>query len=286
MSKIVVLVLIALALGPSQAVADYVAGSFQQAQTRFGLLQVVGQRGQQRVLFNGADLGLETYAYSIDGVWGAQGGTQDWAILTARHGGNMCGGASQIAIMLTNGAAARTDEFGVCRGRPIDLRVTATAVEIDISDPAPRVAHRVFRFDGVNLAETPVALAAAARIPGGGTDVTRWLSQFPQALTEDAGEQARFARILTPSQMDELNARLSDPGKMERKGDWVIGRGCQAHACNASYGLWALRVSDGTPLAIFRNSVAGSDFDRQTVFGGEVAQTDRTALDIIMEIAP
>lgn len=276
----------ALLCVPGVAVADYAAGGFDTAQTRLGLLQIVGPRGQQRVLFNNTDLGLENYAYAIDGVWAVQGGAQDWAILTSRHGGNMCGGASQIAIMLTAGAAVRTDEFGVCRGGPIDVRVTADAVEIDISDPAPRVTHRVFRFDGANLTETSVAQAAARRVPGAGADVTRWMSRFPQALTEDAGEQARFARILTPAQMDELNARLSGPGRMERIGDWVIGRGCQAHACNLAYGLWALRISDGTPLAIFRDSVAGSEFDRRTVFGGEIAQTDRTALDIIMEIAP
>jgi len=129
-----------VALLPFAAQADYNAGGFSQAQTRHGLLQITGPVGQQRVMFNGTDLGIETYAYAIDGVWAMQGGAQDWAILTARHGGNMCGGASQIAIMLTPGAAARTEEFGVCQGGPIDLRVTPGAVELDISDPG--VAHR------------------------------------------------------------------------------------------------------------------------------------------------
>lgn len=230
--------------------ADYTAGSYTQAQTRFGLLQVVGQRGQQRVVFNGSDLGLENYAFSIDGVWAVQGGEQDWAVLTSRHGGNMCGGASQIAIMLTAGAAVRTEEFGVCRGGPIDLRVSPEALEVDVSDPAPRVAHQTFRFDGAQLSQTAVA-EATAPAAGAGLAVTRWLGKHPQHLFQDPSEQARFARILTPQEMDEMNRRMSGPGGVEQRGDWIVGRACQAHQCNIAAAAWALRISDGAPFAIF-----------------------------------
>lgn len=240
--------LLALLL-PSAAWADYVAGNFAQAQTRFGALQVVGNIGAQRVLFNGADLGLSNYAFHIEGVWGVEGGAQDWAVLFSRHGGNMCGGGDYIAIMMTTGSAVRTEEFGTCRGAAIDVRVSGQALELDISDPAPRVAHQTFRFDGAQLTQTEVAQAAA--LPAGaGADVTRWLQRHPQALTQDAAEQARFAAIMTPAQMDVMNASMSGPGGTAQRGSWVVGRACQAHQCNAAWAVWALRVSDGRPLAI------------------------------------
>lgn len=273
-------------LWTSLALADYPSGQFTQAQTRFGLLQVVGPLGQQRIQFNGADLGIENHAYAIDGVWAVQGGAQDWAVLTSRHGGNMCGGASQIAIMLTSSDVVRTNEFGVCQGGPIDVRVDLSGLEVDISDPSPRVTHRVFRFDGTNLNETPVVLQSSDQMPGAGAAVTRWLSNFPRALTEDPSEQLRFSRILTPAQMDELNTRLSGPGSIQQEGGWVVGRGCQAHACNLSYALWALRISDGLPLVIFRDNDPNSEFDTQQIFGGDAARGDPNALNMMMEILP
>ncbi|EPX80763.1 hypothetical protein [Litoreibacter arenae] len=230
--------------------ADYTAGGFTQAQTRFGVLQVVGPLGQQRVTFNGSDLGIENHAYSIDGVWAVEGGAQDWAVLTSRHGGNMCGGASQIAIMLRDGAAVRTDEFGVCRGGPTDLRVTPEAVEIDISDPAPRVAYQTFRFDGSQLTQVAVS-EGTAPAAGAGQDVTRWLGQHPQHLTQDPSEQARLARVMTPENVDELNRRMSGPGDTKQEGNWIVGRACQAHQCNSAAAAWALRISDGAPFVIF-----------------------------------
>ena len=253
---------ILFAIWSGSALADYSAGGFTQAQTRFGLLQVVGRLGQQRVLFNGSDLGIENHAFSIDGVWAVQGGVQDWAVLTSRHGGNMCGGASQIAIMLKAGAAVRTDEFGVCQGGPIDLRVTLEAMELDISDPAPRVAYQTFRFDGAQLSHVAVA-EETAPAAGAGQAVTRWLGNHPQRLTQDPSEQARFARVLTPQNMDEMNSRMSGPGDTRQEGGWIVGRACQAHACNSAAAAWALRISDGAPFAVF--------YDRggPIVFGGD-----------------
>ncbi|SHF01234.1 hypothetical protein SAMN05444273_103433 [Litoreibacter ascidiaceicola] len=238
------------AIWSNAAAADYLMGGYDQAQTRFGLLQVVGPRGFQRVLFNGSDLGIENHSFSIDGVWAVQGGGQDWAVLSSIHGGNMCGGGAQVAIMLTAGAAVRTDEFGVCRGRPIDVRVTPDALELDISDPAPRVAYQTFRFDGAQLSQVAVA-EATAPAAGAGQAVTRWLGQHPQHLTQDPSEQTRFARVLTPQNMDELNRRMSGPGDTKQEGGWVVGRACQAHMCNSAAAAWALRISDGAPFAIF-----------------------------------
>jgi len=256
------------------ASAEYAGGNFDQAQTRFGLLQIVGPIGQQRVLFNGADLGIETYSYSIDGVWAVQGGTQDWAVLTSRHGGNMCGGASQIAIMLTSGTAVRTDEFGVCQGGPIDLRVTPEALEVDISDPAPRVAYQTFRFDGAQLSQVAVA-EATAPAAGAGQAVTRWLGKHPQNLTQDPSEQARFTRVLTPQNMDEMNRRMSGPGDTRQEGGWIVGRACQAHACNNAAAAWALRISDGAPFVVF--------YDRggPIVFAGDQQFSDPVIMSLL-----
>lgn len=234
----------------SPAWADFPGGAFTNAQTRFGLLNVVGDRGSQRLLFNGADLGVSTHSYEINGVWAIEGGTQDWVVITAYHGGNMCGGFDMMALMITTGQVTRTNSFGICRGAPIDIRVTPDAMELDISDPAPRVAYRTFRFDGVGLSDTPVAEAVAAPA-GAGASVTRWLGQHPQRLTQDPSEQARFARVMTPAQMDDLNRRMSGPGGTSQIGDWVVGEACQAHQCNAFGAAWGIRISDGAVLVVF-----------------------------------
>ncbi|WP_299194676.1 hypothetical protein [uncultured Litoreibacter sp.] len=265
-------ILLAIALaGPVWA--DYAAGNFSQAQTRFGALQIVGDIGSQRVLFNGSDLGITNHAYHIEGVWAVEGGSQDWAVLFSRHGGNMCGGGNYLAIMLTNGSATRTDEFGTCRGRAIDVRVTPDMLELDVSDPAPRVSHQTFRFDGAQLTQTAVAQAAAPAA-GLGADITRWLQQHPQALTQDPSEQARFARIMTPAQMDDMNRRMSGPGVTEQLGDWIVGRACQAHQCNAAAAAWALRMTDGAVFAVFYNgdNVAEVLYGDQHLSGPVVAQ--------------
>lgn len=259
------LVLALATAGP--AYADYVAGNFSQAQTRFGALQVVGDLGSQRMLFNGVDLGLSNHAFHIEGVWGVEGGAQDWAVVFSRHGGNMCGGGDYLAIMMTTGSAVRTEEFGTCRGGPIDVRVTMEALELDISDPAPRVAFQTFRFDGVQLTQTPVAQATAAPA-GAGADVTRWLQKHPQALTQDPSEQARFAAIMPPDAMDRINAYMSGPGGTAQQGDWVVGRACQAHACNIASAIWAVRISDGRPVAItFVDQKSESGAPRAETFG-------------------
>lgn len=242
----------AAAAGPARA--DYKSGAFSQAQTRFGLLQVVGERSQQRLLFNGTDLGVTTHAYEIDGVWGATGEAHDWAVITTYHGGNMCGGFAHMILKLSGTAVARTQEFGICRGGPIDLRVQPGAIELDISDPDAFVSHGIFRFDGAALTQTSVAQAGAAQAAGAGGDVTRWLNSYPQAVTQDPGEQLRFGRIMTPAQIQEMNDRMTGPGSIRQQGNWVIGRACVAHACNAASAWWGIRISDGRPLAIFMDA--------------------------------
>lgn len=255
---------LALLIWASAAIADYQKGTYSAAQTRFGALQVVGERGDQRLLFNGADLGASNHALEIDGVWAVQGGAQDWAVITSYHGGNMCGGFALVAVMLTAETAVRTEEFGVCRGAPIDIRVTPEAMELDVSDPAARVSHQTFRFDGAQITQTPVA-AQAAPAAGPGVEVTRWLESHPQALTQDPGEHARFAAIMTPAQMDDMNRQMSGPGGTEQRGDWVVGRACQAHQCNTSSAIWAVRISDGRPVAILFNGSNGVSPNSQTL---------------------
>jgi hypothetical protein len=230
--------------------ADYQKGNFTAAQTRFGALQVVGERGGQRLLFNGADLGLSNHALEIDGVWAVEGGAQDWAVISSYHGGNMCGGFALIAVMLTAEHAVRTEEFGICRGRPLDIRIDPGGMELDIGDPSPAVAHQTFRFDGRQITQQAVA-PVAAPAAGGGADVTRWLTRHPQNMLQDPSALARLATIMPADKLEALAARMSGPGVTEQRGDWVVGTACQAHQCNTSGGAWALRISDGAPFVAF-----------------------------------
>ncbi len=280
MRRILLSFFLPLLLGALPASADFNGGAFEAAQTRFGALQVTGQRGNQRLLFNGTDLGLSDHAIEISGVWAVEGGGQDWAVITSYHGGNMCGGFVLFAVMLTAEAAARTEPFGVCRGGPVDIRVFPDAMELDVSDPAARVAYQTFRFDGQQLTQQAV-LETAAPAAGAGPDVTRWLGQHPQALTQEPSEHARFAAILTPELMDDMNRRMSGPGGTEQRGDWVVGRACQAHQCNVAMAIWALRIADGRAVALFHDG--GGAGPRTQTFGITQADWQDPVLRALME---
>ena len=280
MRRILTAVITMALAGVSPASADFNGGAFEAAQTRFGTLQVTGQRGNQRLFFNGTDLGIMDHAMEINGVWAIEGGSQDWAVITSYHGGNMCGGFVLFAVMMTANSAARTEPFGVCRGGPIDIRIYPDAMELDVSDPAARVAYQTYRFDGQQLTETAVA-EQAAPAAGAGAEVIRWLGRHPQALTQDPSEHARFASILTPELMDDLNRRQSGPGATEQRGDWVVGKACQAHQCNVAVGIWALRVTDGRAVAVFHD---GADAGARTqTFGITQADWQDPVLRFLME---
>ncbi|PTX56922.1 hypothetical protein C8N43_1587 [Litoreibacter ponti] len=248
--RIVRLALMVLIATVGVAGADYPDGNFKTAQTRFGLLQVTGALGAMRINLNGTDLGIEDWSINIDGVYALEGGAHDWVLLTVHFGGNACT-APKMVLRLSNGAVTRTDTFGVCKGLAKDILFHPDAVEVVFSDSDPKVAQRVFRFDGVTLTDTPIAAGVAADTLAGGADVLRWLGRHPQNLLQDPGEQARLRRIMGPDGIDEMSRRMSGPGEIRQEGGWVVGRACQAHQCNAAAAAWAIRISDGVPFAIF-----------------------------------
>jgi hypothetical protein len=267
-----------LALSAGAARADFPETEHAQFQTRFGLLSVVGDYGSQRILLGAADLGISDARIAINGVWTLQDGTSDWAVLTTRHGGNMCGGVSAMYILrLSAGQVARTDGIGGCAGGPIGIRVYPDAVELDLFDSSAFVSHRVYRFDGTNLTETPVAVTAATTLPSGGADVLRWLQTHPHKLTQDPTEQARFAQIMSRDQFSRLNEAMTGPGGTDQRGGWIVGRACRAHLCNVSRGVWALRISDGKPMAVLYEGV------RSQVFGTDLSFDDPTIRELLEE---
>lgn len=241
---------VAACISATGALADYAAGDFTGAETRFGSLQVVGARGYQQMLFNGVPIVEQDHAYSIDGVWAVSGGASDWAVIRAYHGGNMCGGFEMMIVRLSAGQAAVSPALDICGGQPEDIRLDAGAVELDITDPSVFVAYRVFRFDGAELNVTEVE-ASPAMAAGAGADVTRWLDRHPINLTQDPREHARFASIMGPVQMEAMNSRMTGPGRVEQRGNWIVGAACQAHSCGFASAAWALRITDGTPVAVF-----------------------------------
>lgn len=245
--RAVALALLALS---SQAAAEVALAPHPAFDTRFGPLRVQPAPYGQQLYFNGAPLAdLNDAHVAIQGAWAVAGEPWDWVLVEIAHNGNMCP-ARLVMLRVGQGSLARTGEFAECLGQVRDVRVTGGGMTVSVTDPEVGVSHRDFFFDGANFTVTPIA-AATAPPAGGGSDVLRWNGDSLYSVLQEASERARFQRIMTGPQLEELRRRTSVGAPSVRSGDWIVGGGCMAHQCNVSGGLWAIRISDGTPVAAF-----------------------------------
>jgi hypothetical protein len=263
------------ALVAGGAAAEVELGQHDVLDTRFGRLQVLGGEVDQQLALGQAPVeGVADARVAILGAWALAGEAWDWALVEVAHMGNMCPG--RLVLLRVSGAGlARTSEFAECLGRIEDVAVEPGRITVAVADPAVEVARRLFAFDGATFTETPVPAGITAPA-GSGADVLRWEGQHFQAVVEDPGERARFAQIMSPDNLESVRRMSGVGGQGERRGDWIVGRGCQPHQCNAAMALWAIRISDGAPVAaLWRSEGPGA------VFGDPAVRADPAIAGIL-----
>jgi len=239
-----------LITGATSAAAQVEPGFFDRFQTRFGPVEVVGGENQRTIAVNGQVLPLETnYSYNILGAWGLAGAGQDWVFVQAHHGGNMCG----VGLTVLRVSAATIEVMGTlddCTGFPFETRIYPDAIELDVYDDGLQVNYTRYLFGSSGASRLAIAGEFAAPVAAGpGAEVTRWIGQHPFTLFQDAAERARFLNIMTEDEIRDLAQMFGPANSVIQRGDWVLGAGCLAHACNAAGAVWGIRISDGVPAA-------------------------------------
>ena len=239
-----------LLLGVTSAAAQVEPGFFDRFQTRFGLVEVVGGENQRTIAVNGQVLPLEpNFSYNIHGAWGLADADQDWVFVQGDHGGTMCGPGLGV-LRLSATAIEVMGTLEDCTGFPFQTRIYPDAIELDVYDTGLRVNYTTYLFDSAGASRLDVAGTFAAPVAAGpGADATRWIGTHPYVVFQDATERARFLTIMTEDQIYDLASRIGPADNVVQRGEWVLGAGCQAHACNLAAGVWGIRISDGVPAA-------------------------------------
>lgn len=267
------LVLAAL-LWPLSGMAQSVElGEFPAVQTRLGTLitQKVTQWGDHALMLQGASSRLvEDFRVTIKGAFSRPGEAVDWVIVETSHSGNMCPSGFVILRLGADGIR-RTGKFADCLGGLRDTRILEGRVEMDFADPDPRIEYQTFSYDGTNFTVASVERPNDGTMPGGGADVTRWIGQHVNAPMSDPQERRRFGTIMSDAQFAEMDQRIAIGRQGTQVGGWVTGYGCWPHECNASWGVWGIRISDGKPMAVFFNAgqppkLFGTDLDYSDPF--------------------
>jgi len=265
---------------PGAAQADLPRGSYEFADLPIGRLEVVGERGDRRLLWNGAPTGVENWMVEINGVYTEPGSQYYFVLLNSHHGGNGCFG-SQMMMRIGPDGVRRTEIFGTC-GAILDLRLSGGVFRMDQRDARLYVAHITFSYDGVSLTEQEVAAPAPVDTGlAGGGDVTRWLGTHPTEALNDPAEQGRFLRIMDMATLDELRRHVSVANEVEQRGNWVFGAGCFPHVCNSSAGFWGLNVLTGAPVAMMFDNSAPSG-----IFGAPADLADPVVRAYMSERSP
>jgi hypothetical protein len=267
-----------LALSASAASADMDFGSYDQFQTRFGAASVAGARPSQGLVVSGATLPVEQdYMWEILGAWALEGADHDWLLATHHHGGNMCGPGVTV-IRVGQGTVQVMGETEACEGAVSDMRIEPDALELDIFVDGMRQQFTTYRFSDAGMETTPGEQPFAGTPAGPGADATRWIGEHPFAIFRDPGERARFLTIMSEHQIRDLSDRIGPANSVIQRGDWVLGAGCMAHACNISAGAWGIRISDGAAAAaIYENGTAPQVYGPAAydpVFAGWMAENN------------
>ncbi len=276
------LFLLYLILAPLMAAAQSVSlGDYPSLQTRFGLLtttQGTTQATGALTLQGYSDPLVQNHRISIKGAFALQGEAQDWVVVESSHNGNMCP-TSYVILRLEQGRLNRSEPFGDCLGQVLDVRLSPGKIEMDLRDPGLKAELQRFAYDGRTLTVSAIAPQGTPQpAAGAGAAVTRWIGTHPTELLNDTGERARFGRIMSLDQMEQLRRAISVANRTEQRGDWVFGAGCMPHQCNAVVGFWALRISDG--------AAAAGVFDRdatEVLYGFPDTFTDPVLLQFVGE---
>ncbi len=250
----------ALLLSALPAMADELP-YLTPAETRYGMLTVgtttVEWGEAQQLLLDGIPVaGLADRFIDVRAVAPRpDGDAGDWVLISMANGGNGCP-MMWAFVNVTSAGAQATAPFGTCSEAVLNPRTTEEGfLALDIPSLMPDEEFVTFTYDGAAVSEMVVkrsddgAVAAAA-----GDDVIRWIGGHPTDPFKDATERLRFGAWMSQDEVYELAARVGVGSEVYEADGWVIGEGFDPAAGGDIAGFWAIRISDGAVLALFRDT--------------------------------
>lgn len=210
--------------------------------SKLGLVRITGDLFEKRLFVGGHEVPID------DGLFGVEIVEQlgDTLLVRTLTGGNACP-AEFFWLETGEGAPPRrSPSFGTCADLyEIDVGQDAVTVTMSAFDnTGERVA---FDYDGRVLRERRLGAKASGRTPAQGGAV--WEGRHPAELLNAPEWRARFAALMDDAAYAEAQRVLMVAAPMERRGGWIAGTGCQAHACDATAGALAVSV-DGARLLV------------------------------------
>jgi len=220
-------------------------------ETRFGRIDVVAGEWDSRLRFAGREFGdLAARRLWMLGGFGRAEESHDWVLVGFETGGNACFSVHAVLRVSPDGLSV-SPPFGHCVAEVVDVTVHPGRVEVVMTHPDATILSETFTYDGATLSAETSRVQTAFAPAGPGPDVLRWLGRHPSEIFDDLSERARFATVMPEGRISALADHVSVANATERRGDWVLGRGCLPHQCDRARGIWGVRISDGAVGAAF-----------------------------------
>ena len=154
----------------------------------------------------------------------------------------------------TPGKVRLTETFGTCADL-YDITTDAETVTVTMAGP-PGQGRSAFVWDGKGqIVEQKLGMEATGRTPSMGAE--GWIGQHPYALVTAPEWAGVFTDLMGGEALLRVQAAMAIGSEMERQGDWVAGRGCQAHMCDAVRAAVALNLRDGRVVVAYWEQDAG-----------------------------
>jgi hypothetical protein len=230
-------------------------------ESRFGSLTIADTQVEygdaQQLMLNGNPVaGLVDRFVSIRALLPRpDGGDAEWVLVSLANGGNGCPMLWAFVEVTAQGATA-TDPFGTCSEAVLNPRMTETGeVTLDMTSFIEGEDYATYTYNGSSVTEIIVRYNNdGATAAGGGDAVTRWSGGHPAAPFEDASERLRFETIMSADDVLSLAARVAVGSDTVTQDGWVIGQGFDPASGGDIAAMWAIRIADGAPLAIFMDT--------------------------------
>ena len=227
---------------------------YDNLQSNLGPVSVQYVNGMQQVFVNGTLIpSMESTFVTLHGLYNHAADGSQTVLLSMRHRGNGCFDDWAV-IRIAAGQIKPSAPFGGCGRTVRALRVDAQGLELDMGSRDLTHDFITFRFSGAGYTSTATLRNDTTVAPAtAGTAVTRWVGSHPADIFKETAERQRFRTIMTDVFLNDLRTSVMVANRVIQEGDYVYGSGCWPHACNATAGVWALRVSDGAVFAVIWN---------------------------------
>lgn len=218
-------------------------GAFAQVpiDTASGVLRVVGEQFEKRLFVGEEEIPVEDGLMAIE-VAERLG---DTFLIQTFSGGNACP-SFFFWLDTVEGDLRRSEDFGSCADEYV-LEAghdTLTVIMSAFDNTGGRIAYD---YDGLVVRERSLGAAASGLPPSAGGDV--WEGRYPFELLSAPEWRPRLVALMGEAAFADAQRMISVASPMVRKGDWIMGRGCQQHACDATAGAIAVSA-DGARLLI------------------------------------